>query len=142
MEIVMDRIPSARWRQFFMVILVFGLMAGCTSIRPPLDRDAGGVEPVEKFDYSSYAKLLDRYVNEQGLVDYAGLLKNPDLVDLFYNDIAAYSPDSHPHLFSDDKARLAYWINSYNLTPGMLNNSWTDGAGITYTWSKGNGWPF
>ena len=107
-----------------MVILVFGLMAGCTSIRPPLDRDAGGVEPVEKFDYSSYAKLLDRYVNEQGLVDYAGLLKNPDLVDLFYNDIAAYSPDSHPHLFSDDKARLAYWINSYNLTTikGVLHN--------------------
>ena len=117
----MERLPCAMWRQFCIVVLLFGLTAGCTSIRPPLDRDAVSIE---KFDYSSYEELLARYVNDQGLVDYEGLLNNPDLVDRFYQEIAASSPDSHPHLFSDDDARLAYWINSYNATTikGVLHN--------------------
>ena len=117
----MERLPSAMWRQFCIVVLLFSLTAGCTSIRPPLDRDALSIE---KFDYSNYEQLLARYVNDQGLVDYEGLLNNPDLVDRFYQEIAASSPDSHPHLFSDDDARLAYWINSYNATTikGVLHN--------------------
>ena len=117
----MERLPSAIWRQFCIIVLVFGLTAGCTSIRPPLDRDAVSIE---KFDYSSYEELLAHYVDDQGLVDYAGLLENPDLVDRFYQKIAASSPDSHPHLFSGDNARLAYWINSYNATTikGVLHN--------------------
>ncbi|MBT8354528.1 MAG: DUF547 domain-containing protein [Desulfofustis sp.] len=120
----MDRLATAIRRQSFVIILIFSLTAGCTSIRPPLHRDGGGVVSIETFDYSSYAQLLDRYLDEQGLVDYAGLLNNPDLVDLFYKEIGAYSPDSHPHLFSDDNARLAYWINSYNLTTikGVLHS--------------------
>jgi hypothetical protein len=124
METVMERLSSARWRQLGIVILIFVLTAGCTAIRPPLDRYAGGVVSVDNFNYSSYEELLDRYVDEQGLVDYDGLLNNPDLVDLFYGEVAAYSPDSHPHLFIDDDARLAYWINSYNLTTikGVLHN--------------------
>ena len=115
MEIVMDRLSRARWHQLIL-ILIIGLTAGCTSIRPPLDRDAGGPVSVKTFDYSSYEQLLARHVDEQGLVDYVGLLNNPDHVDLFYKEIGAYSPDSHPHLFSDEDSRLAYWINSYNLT--------------------------
>ena len=112
------------WRPFGMVILIFVLTAGCTSIRPPFDRHAGEAVPSEQFNYSSYEELLARYVDEQGLVDYDGLLKNSDLVDFFYREVAAYSPDSHPHLFSDQNARLAYWINSYNLTTikGVLHN--------------------
>ena len=45
-------------------------------------------------------------------------------MDRFYGQIAAYSPDSHPQLFPDDDDRLAYWINSYNLTTiqGVLYN--------------------
>ena len=119
----MNRSPSAMWRHLF-IVLVLGLTAGCTSIRPPLDRDAGGLTAVQKFDYSSYEQLLARYVDEQGLVDYDGLLNNIDVVDLFYQEVAAYSPDSHPHLFSDEDARLAYWINSYNLTTikGVLHH--------------------
>ncbi len=123
MEIVIDRLPRARWHQLVLIITI-GLTAGCTSIRPPLDRDAGGVVTVDKFDYSSYEEVLARFVDEQGLVDYGGLLNDPDPVDLFYKEVAAYSPDSHPHLFSDEDARLAYWINSYNLTTikGVLHN--------------------
>lgn len=120
----MERLAGSLYRQLGSVILILILTAGCTSIRPPLDRHEGGAVSVEKFNYSSYEELLVRYVDDQGLVDYDGLLNNPHLVDLFYREVAAYSPDSHPHLFSDDDARLAYWINSYNLTTikGVLHN--------------------
>jgi hypothetical protein len=120
----MERLAGSICRQSGSVILILILTAGCTSIRPPLDRHEGGAVTVEKFNYSSYEELLVRYVDDQGLVDYDGLLNNPHLVDLFYREVAAYSPDSHPHLFSDDDARLAYWINSYNLTTikGVLHH--------------------
>ena len=79
---------------------------------------------VDHFDYSSYERLLARYVNTHGLVDYAGLSTHQEEVERFYTQIASYSPDSHPGLFADEDARLAYWINSYNLTTikGVLYN--------------------
>ncbi|MGA7277982.1 MAG: DUF547 domain-containing protein [Desulfocapsaceae bacterium] len=113
------------WQQLALILITLVLAAGCTSIRPPLNLvESTPPAAVEKIDYSSYESLLAGYVNERGLVDYAGLRDNPGDVDLFYQQIAAYSPDSHPELFADDDARLAYWINSYNLTTikGVLHN--------------------
>jgi hypothetical protein len=68
------------------------------------------------FSYADYARLLDTRVNEQGLVDYTGLKRNPEELDRFYDLIAAYSPDSHPELFPAERDRFAYWINAYNAT--------------------------
>ena len=112
-------------QQPVIIFIILVLLAGCTSIRPPPNLEEGMVPAaMEKFDYSSYERLLAGYVDERGLVDYVGLKENPGDVDLFYQQIAAYSPDSHPQLFGDDDARLAYWINSYNLTTirGVLHN--------------------
>jgi hypothetical protein len=105
-------------------VLLLLFSAGCTSVYPPANLNTGGAPDANDFDYSSYAALLDRYVNTQGLVDYAGLSRNQRDVGSFYRQIAAFSPDSHPHLFGDENARLAYWINSYNFTAiaGVLHN--------------------
>lgn len=113
-----------RWYQIAPILVVLALAAGCTAIRPPLTSDGGAPAAVDSFDYLSYERLLSAHVNENGLVDYGALQKNPADVDRFYQQIAAYSPDSHPDLFSDENARLAYWINSYNLTTikGVLHN--------------------
>jgi len=104
--------PSYRF--LTVICLIFLALAGCTSIRPnqaivdthPLDDSA--------FSYESYARVLDVYVNEQGLVNYAALVQNPEDLDQFYHQIATISPDSHPHLFPIENDRLAYWINAYN----------------------------
>ncbi|MGI9536624.1 MAG: DUF547 domain-containing protein [Desulfocapsaceae bacterium] len=121
----MGRLGTCSRQLPLLIIILLVLATGCTSIRPPLDL-VEGTPPaaVEKFDYSSYERLLAGYVNERGQVNYVGLRNNPGDVDLFYQQIAAYSPDSHPQLFKDDDARLAYWINSYNLTTikGVLHN--------------------
>ena len=96
------------------VLLV--LATSCTFIPPKLN-DPGYYSPdPTSFDYSSYARLLDTYVDDKGRVDYRKLVENQDDLNHFYGQIATYSPDSHPHLFPDKKAQLAYWINSYNST--------------------------
>ncbi len=95
------------------VLLVLG---GCTSIRP----NPQFVDPVlgegPVFSYDVYARVLDTYVDEHGLVNYSKLVQNPGNLDRFYNQIATVSPDSHPQLFPTEKDRLAYWINGYNST--------------------------
>lgn len=111
-------------RQAVLILLLLVVTAGCTAIRPPLVVDENRPETQKKFDYASYERLLAAYVDERGLVDYPGLKRNLGDVDLFYQQIGSYSPDSHPQLFVDEAARLAYWINSYNFTTikGVLHN--------------------
>jgi hypothetical protein len=97
-----------------LVILMFA--TGCTSIMPKISVQDHSGSSLNSFDYSSYARLLERYVDKGGRVDYRQLIENQADLDQFYGLIASYSPDSHPHLFPDNNARLAYWINSYNST--------------------------
>ena len=115
---------TAKAKAPFLIALLLFVSTGCTSISPPLNLVERTAPAPKHFDYSSYKKLLARYVNKHGLVDYAGLSRHREDVDRFYGQIAAYSPDSHPQLFPDDDDRLAYWINSYNLTTiqGVLYN--------------------
>ena len=111
-------------KTLFLALLLLALSAGCTSIKPTLNLGEIGEPRPGDFDYSSYAALLSQYVNAEGMVDYGELSRNQHDVDRFYQQIAALSPDSQPHFFPDENARLAYWINSYNFTAikGVLHN--------------------
>lgn len=88
--------------------------SSCTIINPT--HDLSSHKPQGFFDYSSYGHLLDMYANDQGRINYFELKKNSAPLDFFYSQIAASSPDSHPHLFPNNEDRLAYWINAYNAT--------------------------
>lgn len=107
---------GTRLTRLAFVLAVLAVSSGCTSIRPPVPVAGEQLGLPDKFDYDGYQQLLTRYVDEQGLVDYTRLSDAPQGVDQLYGQIAAYSPDSHPELFADENSRLAYWINSYNLT--------------------------
>ncbi len=87
------------------------LIAACTTIRP----GPGAVElPEGSFSHGRWDRVLQQHVDSAGRVDYAGLAANPRELDAYFEQIAGFSPDSHPHLFRDRDARLAYWINAYN----------------------------
>jgi uncharacterized protein DUF547 len=89
--------------------------AGAFSRKPIAEQKQPQVQQfsVEEIDHHSWDALLRRYVNEIGLVDYAGWKSNPV-------DVAAL--DEYLSLLSQAdlerdasrKARLAYWINAYN----------------------------
>ena len=61
--------------------------------------------------YASWGRVLARYVDAQGLVDYSGL-KADGFVDLeaFVKAIATVDPAA----LANDKERMAFWINAYN----------------------------
>ena len=96
--------------------LIIALLAinGCTPIRPSLGEIGTPEAPIVNFDYSSYERLLEKFVDDNGMVNYRKLVENPEDLNRFYAQIASYSPDSHPHLFPTESSKLAYWINSYN----------------------------
>ncbi|MEE2657615.1 MAG: DUF547 domain-containing protein [Candidatus Latescibacterota bacterium] len=66
------------------------------------------------FENHTFDALLRQHVDNTGRVDYSALRAALGDLDTFYRQISAYSPDSHPELFPDEDARLAYWINAYN----------------------------
>jgi hypothetical protein len=94
-------------------LAVLAAPASCTAVRP-----AGVVgraeAPGRDFSHAELGRVQARFVDDRGLVDYAGLAKDPAGLERFSLALETYSPDSHPELFPTDEDALAYWINAYN----------------------------
>lgn len=58
--------------------------------------------------------VLQRFVDDQGRVDFAGLSGDRALLDRFVGYLAQVSPHSTPRHFATREAVLAYHINAYN----------------------------
>ncbi len=61
---------------------------------------------------NGYARVLAKYVNEQGLVNYRGIKSNPDDLDHYLGWAGSFSPSSFESF--SKKQKLAFWINTYN----------------------------
>lgn len=67
------------------------------------------VESPKEYKFGNYDQILKKYVSK-GLVDYESLKKSGG-VDAAYIELHAISPSQ----LSSNKAKLAFWINAYNL---------------------------
>ncbi len=78
--------------------------------------------------------MLDRFVDAEGLVDYAGLALDRVELDRVLAHIEAVSPDSHPERFPSRNDQLAYYLNAYNalIFAGVLER----GTDIESAWGK------
>jgi hypothetical protein len=90
----------------------FGVIAMCAVMCPLVSANASDPAGNAKPAYDDYAVVLARHVDDNGLVDYAGLKKARAPLDGFVKglaraDRAAY--DSWPAA-----ERIAWWINAYN----------------------------
>ncbi|KHE92403.1 MAG: DUF547 domain-containing protein [Candidatus Scalindua rubra] len=56
-----------------------------------------------------FDRILNRYVSEDGLVDYKGLKKDNEI-----KKYIEYLSDTDPRSLPSDKHRMAFWINVYN----------------------------
>jgi len=94
----------ARW-----LLLLSVLLGGCATLVPTPVPDAG--RPTSKADaIASYARVLERHVNDRGEVDFAALAQKP--IDLErYVAFIAVTPATD---FAPGTERLAHYINSYN----------------------------
>lgn len=62
---------------------------------------------------ASWARVLERYVNERGQVDFAGLARDPEPLDRYVAYVASVDP-ARSEAFDEASARLAHYINAYN----------------------------
>jgi hypothetical protein len=99
-------------RQAFLLSVLLLPTAACTTIQ--VSSAAPAAPTIARFDHAPFDADLQRHVDGRGRVDYAGLERDRADLDAYYASLAQVSPDSHPDLFPDDDARLAYWVNAYN----------------------------
>lgn len=69
---------------------------------------------VALFSHDDWTRVLQRFVDDRGRVDYDALSHDRALLDAYLERVAAVSPRSNPELFPDSDHELAYWINAYN----------------------------
>ena len=63
---------------------------------------------------AAWTKVLTRYVDDAGRIDFDSLRQNHVDLDRVVAFIAAVDPDSQPQRFPDKHSRLAFYINAYN----------------------------
>jgi len=68
------------------------------------------------FDTVTYSKLLDKYVDTQGRVDYVRLKANDTAtVHALYASLQVTGPDLTRSMYPNRNAALAYYLSAYNL---------------------------
>ena len=90
------------------------LIVTLASVLAPALSLLGAPEVARHFEHSGFDRVLAAYVDEQGLVDYAGLKRSPGDLEAYVALLEAVSPESHPDRFPTRAHELAYWINAYN----------------------------
>ncbi len=97
------------WHLALAVVLV----TGCTAIQPMPPSDER-ILPTRADFHADLHDVLQRFVDDRGLVDYPALAADRATLDRYYALLADVSPDSHSERFPTEHDRLAYWLNAYN----------------------------
>jgi len=87
-------------------ILIIFLLVNIWACSPPKPVGSN----TEPLDYAIYTGLLQKYVNDEGMVDYSGLLNERNKLDKFLTQLS-YHPPANDWTGSE---KMAYWINAYN----------------------------
>jgi hypothetical protein len=102
---------GARWG----LLVVAAAAISCGSGKPvTVKAPEGDVPSAGQFPHAILTRLLEETVAPDGLVDYAAVDRQKDLLDLYLGEVARISPLGQPHLFPTLEDQLAYWINAQN----------------------------
>ena len=66
------------------------------------------------FSYDDWNAVLERFVDDKGMVDYAGLAEDRETLERFIEAIETTGPRTQPEMFPTREDQLAYYINAYN----------------------------
>jgi Protein of unknown function, DUF547 len=99
-----------RLLQRCLLALMVALLSACSSlvVLPGAEPDALALSKPQA--QAAWARVLSQYVNERGLVDFAGLAKAPQ--DLYA--VVRYVATTKVELLATPSERLAHHINAYN----------------------------
>jgi hypothetical protein len=85
-------------------------LVGCASVPRP----ASTVAPASPPPYDAWARVLDKFVDAQGRVNFAAAAKDRADLDRFVAYVYDIGPNNQPQLFPSPQHVLAYHINAYN----------------------------
>jgi hypothetical protein len=86
------------------------LLTACASVPRPTAQVASGSTP----PYDAWARVLKRYVDAEGRVDFVGVSKDRADLDRFVAWVYDNGPNNQPTLFPTQADVLAYHLNAYN----------------------------
>ncbi len=113
-------------RQVILACVFFGLMAATRTNAEIItvgDQQATATVAMADIDHSTWDALLQKYVNERGMVNYSALKSSAadmQSLEAYLNHLS--SAKVEPASAANRNAQLAFWINSYNAVTlhGML----------------------
>jgi hypothetical protein len=88
----------------------------------------------QEITYDSWAKVLERFVDPEGLVDYQGLRQDRRSLDEFLALVKKVSPQQRPELFASRQEELAFYLNAYNAL--IFDQVLALPEGTTTVWGK------
>ena len=94
------------------IAVLAGSIACATNVPAPLT--AAEAPPTAAAAHAAWARVLEKRVDDQGRIDFAGLATDRADLDTYVAWVGAVSPASSPGSFPSPEAKLAYFINAYN----------------------------
>ena len=70
--------------------------------------------PAATFTYAEYDRVVAKYVDARGQVNYAGLKQELASLQAFLDQLTAVSPENKPELFAGDDDSKRYYLTAYN----------------------------
>ena len=89
--------------------MLLTLLAGCATVRPAPDLEPPDTQPID-----AWARVLERFVDARGRVNFERLGDDRADLDRYVAWVYASGPNSRPELFPTRDRKLAYHINAYN----------------------------
>lgn len=92
------------------ILAVFFVLTGCSTMVKVPDMPDNTAQKA----LGGWERVLGRYVNARGNVDFHALKENPGDLQRFVHYASITSPKKDPVAFPNDQDKLAFYINSYN----------------------------
>ena len=92
--------------------MALGLLSLISTPAPALDTATAACS-IGEWE-AAWTKILTRYVDDEGRIDFDSLRRNHADLDLIVAFVAAVDPMSQPRQFPDKHSRLAFYLNAYN----------------------------
>jgi len=96
--------------QKILLALAFVILGGCASVPRPSSTAA----PVGPPPYETWARVLTKFVDDEGRINFAAAAKDRDDLNSFVAYVYDNGPNNQPQLFPTSAHALAFHINAYN----------------------------
>ncbi len=96
--------------QKILLALAFLILGGCASVPRPSSTTA----PVGPPPYEAWARVLTKFVDDEGRINFAAAAKDRADLDRFVAYVYDNGPNNQPQLFPTSAHALAFHINAYN----------------------------